>query len=338
MVATKKVALCGVPGMKKEDINKLKKYVKEEYPEVDFLFLSEKVLEKEELIKKCQGVEVLISWDQVMDNETYEKLNLKAYCAASIGYNAANIEAATKNNVIVTNVPDYCIDEVATHTIMLMLACYRKLYLIIPYIKNGNWNLDILGDINKFEDSTVGLLGFGSIAKTVSKKLKGFGVKIISYDPFVSKEEMKKLNVVKVSFDTLLKESDYLSLHVPLTMETKEIINIDSLKKMKSSAYLINTARGGLVNHKDLYEALINNYIQGAALDVLENEPPKEIEKKLIELPNTIITGHSAYLSKKASDLQLKTTAKIVGKILKSTMPFNIRNPEVLNKIKWIKN
>ncbi|WP_025640943.1 C-terminal binding protein [Schnuerera ultunensis] len=333
----KKVALCGIPGMKKEDIVKMEKYVREEYPEVDFLFLSEEVLEKEELIEKCQGVEVLISWDQEMDEETYEKLNLRAYCAASIGYNAANIEAATKNNVIVTNVPDYCLDEVATHTIMLMLACYRKLYSMVPYVKSGNWDLDVLGSIKRFEDSIVGLLGFGSIARAVAKKLRGFEVKIISYDPFVNKEEMEKLNVTKVQLNTLFKESDYLSLHTPLLDDTKEIINKDSLRKMKPTTYLINTARGGLINHEDLYQALTNNHIQGAGLDVLKNEPPKTIDKKLIALPNTIITGHSAYLSEEASDLQLKITAETVGRILNSTEPINVRNPQVLNRIDWIK-
>ncbi len=337
MITRKKVALCGIPGMKKEDIKKMEKYVRNEYPEVDFLFLSEKVLKKEDLIEKCQDVEVLISWDQEMDEETYEKLNLRAYCAASIGYNAANIEAATKNNVIVTNVPNYCLDEVATHTIMLMLACYRKLYSMVPYVKSGNWDLDILGNIKRFEDSIVGLLGFGSIARAVAKKLRGFGIKIISYDPFVNKEEMEELNVLKVQLDTLFKESDYLSLHTPLLDTTKEIIDKDSLKKMKPTAYLINTARGGLINHEDLYQALTNNYIQGAGLDVLENEPPKEIDKKLIALPNTIITGHSAYLSEEASDLQLKITAKTVGRILNSTEPINVRNPQVLNRIDWIK-
>ncbi|MCQ4925790.1 C-terminal binding protein [Tissierella carlieri] len=332
----KKVALCGVPGMNKEDIEKMERYIREEYENVEFLFLSEDVLKKEELIKRCRDVEILISWDQEMDDEIYEKLNLRAYCAASTGFNAANIEAATRNKVIVTNVVDYCVDEVATHAIMLMLGCNKKLYSMIPYVKDGNWDLSILGKIKRFENSTVGLFGFGSIPKAVSRKLSGFGVNIISYDPFVSEEDMKSLNVTKVDLDTLFKESDYLSLHTPLLDSTKNIINKEVFEKMKPTAFLINTARGGLVNHEDLYEALTNNYIQGAGLDVLENEPPKEIDKMIIALPNTIITAHSAYLSEEASDSQIRITAEIVGKILNLSIPNNVRNPQILNNIDWI--
>lgn len=334
----KKVALCGVPGMNKEDIEKMEIYIKEEYDNVEFLFLSEDVLGKEELIEKCKDVEVLVSWDQEMDDEIYEKLNLRAYCAASTGFNAPNLPAATRNKVIVTNVMDYCVDEVATHTIMLMLACNKKIYSMVPYVKDGNWDLSIVGKIKRFENSTVGLFGFGSIPKAVARKLAGFGVNMIAYDPFVSEEDMESLNVDKVDLDTLFANSDYLSLHTPLLPSTEEIINKETLKEMKPTAFLINTARGGLVNHEDLYEALLNNHIQGAGLDVLENEPPKEIDKKIIALPNTIVTAHSAYLSEEAAYSQIRVTAKIVGQILSSNLPINIQNPEVLDSIDWIKN
>lgn len=332
----RKVALCGVPGMKKEDISKMEKYIKEEYENVDFHFLAEEVLEKEVLIERCKDIDVLISWDQEMDDETYEKLNLRAYCAASVGFNAANVDAATRNKVLVTNVAGYCKDEVATHTIMLMLACYRRLYAMVPYVKEGNWDLSIMENIKRFEDSTVGLLGFGAIPRAVAKKLSGFGVRVLSYDPFVSVEDMKALNVEKVDLDTLLRESDYLSLHTPLVDSTKHIINLENIKKMKNTAYIINTARGGLINQSDLYYALTNNLIQGVGLDVLENEPPQELDNKLIQLPNTIVTAHSAYVSDEASDLQLRTTAQIVGDILRSKIPINVVNKEVIEDLDWI--
>lgn len=335
-VYRRKVALCGVPGMKKSDIVKMEDCIKEEYEDVAFTYLSENVLKKEQLIERCKDMDVLISWDQEMDDEIYEKLNLRAYCAASIGYNGANVQAATRNNVLVTNVSGYCIDEVATHAIMLILSCYRKLYSMVPYVKQGNWDLDVLGSIKKFEDSTIGLLGFGDISRAMVEKLSGFGVTVLAYDPFVSEEGMASFNVTKVDLDTLLKASDYLSVHAPLLDSTKNIINMESIKKMKKTAYIINTARGGLINHKDLFEALSNHYIQGAGLDVIGNEPPKEIDEKIIHLPNTIVTGHSAYVSDEASDLQIRTTAKIVGSILKSEMPTNIINPEVMERIDWI--
>lgn len=334
----KKVGLCGVPGMKKNDIKKMEKYIKEEYGNVEFLFISESVLEKQELIERCKDLEVLISWDQEMDDEIYQKLNLRAYCAASIGFNASNIEAATRNNIIVTNVADYCVDEVAVHTVMMILACNRKLNLMIPYVKDGNWDLEVLGSIKRFEGSTIGLLGFGSIPRSVAVKLGGFGVDIIAYDPFVSEEQMKDFNVTKVDLDTLLKESDYLSLHTPLLPSTDKIINMENIKKMKPTAYIINTARGALINQRDLSEALENNLIQGAGLDVLENEPPKEIDREIIDSSKTIVTAHSAYVSDEASDSQLRITSKIVGNILKSKTPINVRNPQILDNIDWIKD
>ncbi|NBI07786.1 C-terminal binding protein [Senegalia massiliensis] len=333
MFNIKKVVFLGVPGMNPKDITNMEKYIKEEYENVDYEFLSENVIPKDELIEKCKDIDVLISWDQKMDDEIYEKLKLRAYCAASTGYNAANVDAATRNNVIVTNVSGYCTEEVATHTIMLILSLYRKTYKMIPYVKEGNWDLEILGKIKRFENSTVGLYGFGKIPQAVAKKLSGFGVRIISSDPFVTKEDMNEFNVEKVETDTLLKESDYLSLHAPLVDSTKYFIRKENIKKMKNTAYIINTARGALINSEDLYNSLKNGEILGAGLDVLEVEPPGELEKKIINLKNTIVTAHSAYLSEEAADQQIKTTAKIVGQILRGERPMNVINPKVLDNI-----
>ena len=333
----KKVVLCGVPGMKNEDIVKMESYLREEYNNLDFLFLGENTLEKEELINNCKDVEILISWDQEVDEEVYGKLNLRAYLAASTGFNAANVEAATKYNVVVSNAKDYCKDEVATHAMMYILACARKLFLMLPYVKEGNWGLSTIGKIKSFKDSTVGILGLGSIGSNVAKKLSGFGVKIISCDPNVSSTDMEELGVIKVDFDTLLKESDYLSLHTPLLPSTKEVINLEALKKMKPTSYLINTSRGGVVKQDDLYFALTNGIIAGAGLDVLEHEPPKVSDKFLINLPNVMVTPHSAYLSEEASDAQLRITAQEAGRILRNEAPINLVNPQILVNLTWIK-
>lgn len=332
----KKVVLLGVPGMKTSDIIKMERYIKEEYKkDLDFQFISESVLSKEDLIQKVQGAEVLISWDQEMDDELYSSLNLKAYCAASIGFNAANIKSATKNKVLVTNVANYCVDEVASHTISLILALYRKMNILVPDVENGQWSLEKLSNISRFEDSTVGLLGFGSIPRAVSKKLSGFGVRIIAYDPFVDAKSMKALGVDKVGLKDLFENSDYLSLHTPLTKDTYQIVNKSNLKLMKNTAYIINTARGGLINQDDLENALNKGLIQGAGLDVLEIEPPGEKERRLINMKNTIVTPHSAYVSSQASDLQIRTTAKIVSDLLNNKIPINVKNPEIIENLTW---
>lgn len=333
----RKVALCGVPGMKHEDVTKMEAYIKEEFPQVDFQFLSEACLSKEDLIDKCKNIDVLISWDQEMDEDIYSRLNLRAYIAASTGYNAPNVEAASKYNVVVSSAKDYCKDEVATHAIMYILAFARKLFITLPYVKEGFWGLSKIGEINRFSEATVGILGFGAIGSSVAKKLSGFGSSIIACDPFVSEEAMNVLGVMKVDFDTLLKESDYLTLHTPLLPSTKMIINLEALNKMKPTAYIINTSRGGVVDQEDLYHALTNGIISGAGLDVIENEPPEDSDRKLIKLSNVMVSPHSAYLSQEASDSQLRVTAKEVGRILNNKMPINIANPEVLNNITWIK-
>lgn len=332
----KKVILCGVPGMKTSDIEKMEKYIKEEYYNVEFKFISELVLEKDKLIEGCKDAEILISWDQEMDEDIYKELNLRAYIAASAGYNAANVVAATKYNVVVSNAKGYCREEVAIHSLMYILDFARRQHIMAPAVKEGKWELSIAGDIRRFSESVVGILGLGMIGSKVAELLRSFGVKIISYDPYVSEWKMNELGVLKVEFNQLIKESDYLTIHAPLTDVTKEMINIDVLNKMKPSSYIINTARGGIIKQEDLYIALTNGLIAGAGLDVLENEPPRESDRKIIELPNVMVTPHSAYLSDEASDSQLRITSKEVGRILRNEKPINLVNAEILPNLSWI--
>lgn len=337
MSGKKKVVFGGVPGMNEKLIKNMEKYVKEEYPEVEFVFYGEETLTDDEIIEKCKDAEVLISWDQEMNEHTYSSLNLKAYSAASTGFNAANVDEATKHNVVVTNVVDYCVDEVSTHALSLILSCVRKLYKVVPFVKDGGWGSTILEPTRRFAGSTVGLYGFGSISKRVAKKLSGFDVNVIASDPFVTQEEADKYNVKMVDFETLLKTSDYISIHAPLLESTKGIFNEKAFKLMKPSAYIINTARGGLINQDDLYKALKENWIAGAALDVLENEPPTEKDREIVKLPNTTVTSHCAFYSEESSEQQIKMTAEEVGRILRGEKPINVVNREVLSRVDWIK-
>lgn len=318
---SKKVLFGGVPGMMEEDMKKMEKYVLEEYPEAEFHFYGEPTVSKEKLMEIGKDVDVLISWDQEMDDEIYKTLNLKAYCAASVGFNAANINAATKNGVYVINVPDYCTNEVATHTVTLMLYLYRKLYHMVDYIEEGNWDLSPMDGIRRFEDCTVGLMGFGRIPRAVARKLQGFGVEIIAYDPFVDEENMKNAGVKKVELEDLFKNSDYLSLHSPLLDSTANTVNKETIAMMKDGAFIVNTARGGLMNEEDLLEALDSGKIAAAGLDVLVDEPPSEIGKRLIAHKNTVVTGHSSYASIEASDEQIRMTSKNVAKFLRGEVP-----------------
>lgn len=323
----KKVIFGGVPGMVASDIEKMKRYVLEEDPEIDFHFFGEQTLSKEELIGVARDAQVIISWDQEMDDEIYSKLHLIAYCAASIGYNAANPEAATHHGVFIANVPDYCTDEVALHTLSFILALYRRHYLMIDHVKAGHWDLEPMTGIKKLEHCTLGLLGFGRIPRTLAKKLSGFGLRILAYDPYIDEKSMKEVGVTKVGLSELLEKSDYLSLHTPLTKDTRHIINEKSIAQMKDGVYLINTARGALIDEAALYDALLSGKIQAAALDVLGDEPPTAMGQKLIALKNTFITAHSSYASMEASDRQIRATAKNVAQFLAGEIP-----PSTINK------
>ncbi len=327
-----KVVLVGVPGMNDEEVEKIEKYIKEEVDDVEYEFLGKPVMDNSELIDKCKDVDILVTWNQQMDLQTYKALNLKAFCAASTGFNAADIDSATKCNVMVTNAKDYCVDEVSAHAMMLILAFARKLTIAQENAKNERWNIEGMGSIKRFQESTVGLFAFGSIARGVAEKLSGFGVKMVSYDPYVDGDIMKKYGVEKVSFDELLRLSDYITIHAPLTDETYKIFSKEKLSMMKSSAYIINTARGQIIDQDALYEMLLNGRIQGAGLDVIFNEPPLEMDMKLINLSNTIVTPHSAYYSDESQEQQLRITARDVGRILRGEVPINLRNPEVLKK------
>lgn len=333
----RKVVVSGLPGVSDDVIQLFRNNLKVEYDDAEVIYISEDEIPDEEFIEKSKGAEIVVSWVQQMTDRTYQELNLKAFCAPSIGFNAANIDAATRNNVLVTNCGDYCAEEVATHTMMLILNMARKAYAFVEDVKKGNWSLESAGSLKRFSESTVGLVGFGNIPKNVAKMLSGFGVRIISYDPYVSQEIMDKFNVEKVELDTLIRESEYISLHTPLFESTANMVNKDSISKMKDGVFIINTARGGLVNHEDLYQALKSGKVQGAGLDVLKNEPLEEIDRNLINLPNTVVTPHSAFISDESEDALWKVSAKAVGAILRGEKPENIKNPEILKNIHWLK-
>lgn len=325
-----KVIFGGVPGMLAGDIAKMEQYVRQEYPAVEFHFYGEDVISREELIRVGQGAKVLISWDQPMDDETYQALDLTAYCSASVGFNAANIEAASRQGVYVANVPDYCSHEVATHTISLMLALYRRFYTMFEYVKRGGWDLSPMDNITRFEESVVGLLGFGRIPQKVAQKLAGFGVTILAYDPYMSAESMAGFGVTKVELPELLARSDYLSLHSPLLPATEKMLNRETIDRMKDGACLINTARGGLVDEAALYDALVSGKIRAAGLDVLSAEPPDDMGQKLIGLDNVIVTAHSSYVSNQASDDQIRSTARNVADFLNGRIASHTLNQNKL--------
>ncbi len=256
---------------------------------------------EEEIIDACKDAEIIISvyskiTKKIIDNAKKCKMLIRT----GIGVDNIDVEAATKKGIPVANVPDYCLDEVSDHAVSLALILSRQILILNEDVKKGKWdeskdNIQILA----MKGQKFGLLGIGKISQRVVKKIKPFGFEIITYDPYVDKNIAKDLGVEMVSLERLFKESDFISLHAPLTEETKHIVNKNTLKLMKPTAYLINTARGPLINEKDLYIALKEKWIAGAGIDVTEIEP-LPFDSPLLTLNNIIITPHVAFLSEKS--------------------------------------
>ena len=238
--------------------------------------------------------------------------NCKAIIAMGMGYQNVDMEAATNKGIHVSNIPDYCIEEVSDHTIAMMLHGMRRLADYSAVVKNGSWDSFAVSGVKPINSLTVGLLGFGRIAKRVAEKLKPFGAEIIAHDAFIPREIFEEYEVEAVSFNELMQRSDHLSLHVPLTEDTKHIINADRLKLMQDGAYIINTCRGGIIKEDDLVRAVESGKVGGAALDVLEQEPP-DFSDVLLNKDKVLITPHSAYYSDEAlKNLRVKACDKVV--------------------------
>lgn len=237
-----------------------------------------------------------------------------------IGVDNVDVGAATNKGIIVTNVPDYCIDEVSDHALALLLALERKVPQLNATVKAGMWRYVQYRPIFRLRGKTLGLVGFGRIARRLAEKALAIGLQVQAYDPYAGEDQLEKLHVKRSSLAVLVATSDYVSIHCPLTAETRNMFNERLIGKMKPTAYLINTARGGIVDEEALYHALVEKRIAGAALDVLANEC-EPVESPLKELENVILTPHAAYFSEEAmAEQQLKAVMQVV-KVLQGEKP-----------------
>ena len=284
---------------------------------------------EDEVIEAAKDADGIINQYAPITRRVIESLKrCKVIARYGVGVDNIDVEAATEYKIIVANVPDYCVDEVSTHTIALILACVRGITLLDRKIRDKIWDFTLAKPLFRTKGKTLGLFGLGRIAKMVAQKASGFGFRVVAYDPYVSKVN---IGVKLVELSQLLSDSDFISIHSPLTDETRHSFGENELKAMKKTAYLINTSRGPIINEKDLYIALKEKWIAGAALDVMEKEPP-DWESSLLKLNNLIITPHISFYSEE-SYVELKTkTAKAVLSVLKGGLPRAMVNPQAVNK------
>ncbi len=276
---------------------------------VDFEILN--VTQPEDIIRACHNADALIlQYATISDNVLSSLKNLKGVVRYGVGVNTIDIESATKNNVAVCNVPDYGTNEVADHALALIMALARKLPLLIKDTKSNIWAYEKAIPIYRLQEQTAGIIGLGRIGLSLAKKLHGIGLKVIGFDPLAKKEQLPDY-INFVSLDELLSHSDIISLNLPLTKSTDNLIDSKAFSKMKSNCYLVNTARGGIVNEEALYQALLNHTIAGAALDVFKQEPPTD--RKLFSLDNFIATPHAAWYSEQSQqDLKRKAAEEAI--------------------------
>jgi D-3-phosphoglycerate dehydrogenase len=291
-----------------------------------------------ELIKACSDLDVvavLVGPNAFITRGVIEAMpNLKILSRLGIGVNNIDIEAATARGIPVSVVLDYCVSEVADHAMAFILAFARRIVPLNETVKAGGWSggrsdiPKVRTLIFRLNRLTLGVVGTGRIGSSLVTRAKAFGMRVISYDPYLSQDVAERLGIELVDFNRLLSESDFISLHAPLTKETTHLFSIEAFKKMKHTAYLVNCARGMLVDERALYTALKEGYIAGAGLDVTDPEPP-QADNPLLKLGNVLITGHSSWYSQEAvAELRQKSVAAIV-EVLKGGWPSVVANPEV---------
>ncbi|MBQ4649520.1 MAG: C-terminal binding protein [Firmicutes bacterium] len=270
-------------------------------------------------VKKLPEADGVITVYTEFDRSTLEKMpKCKVIATQTIGINTIDLDAATEMGICVTNVPDYCVEEVAMHTVTLALSCARKIGIYDRITREKVWNVDDIykyGQMHRLTGQTYGLVSFGNIAKRVAEMMKMFGMKIKAYDPFLTDDIFAQYGVEKAeTLEELFSSCDIISLHTPLTAKTEGMIGMELIRLMPESGILINTSRGGIVKEDELYEALKTGVITAAGVDVIIDET--EFESPLYELDNVIITPHVAYYTEEALEECRVKAADMVGDVI----------------------
>lgn len=271
----------------------------------------------EEVLEVARDADAILNTYLPWSSESINRLeNCKIIARYGIGFDNVDLKAAADSGIVVTNVPDYSVEEVATHALALILACLRKVVPADAAVRSGNWSVDNFRPIRRLSTLTVGLVGFGRIARQIAAPLEALGANILAHDPYL--ESGPGLPPL-LGLDELLATADIVSLHLPLTEETRGMIGSDELKAMRPEAILVNTSRGPLVDLDALTKALEEGVIAGAGLDVFDVEPldPARVEG----VPNLTVTPHLAYYSEEALEESQRKAATQVIKVLTGEEP-----------------
>lgn len=302
--------------------------------ECDAKLVATQCKSKDEVISIAEDADVILTtYFSTLDEEVFSALKkCKGIVRYGIGTDNIDIDAASRYGIMVANVPDYCCEEVSDHAVACLLTLVRKLPLSVRRVRQGEWSLEYLKPMHKISELTVGIVGMGRIGCLSARKISAFGTSIIFTDPNVNEEyiQQKVFRARKVSLDELVTISDAILIHAPATENTYHLFDIKLFDKMQRKPVIINCARGSLIDTDALVEALSQEKISGAALDVIEGVPPFNPDSPLSKFENLIISPHSAWYSEEALVNLKKLAAQEVVRILRGEQPHSLLNPEVL--------
>jgi D-3-phosphoglycerate dehydrogenase / 2-oxoglutarate reductase len=254
---------------------------------------------------------VLVTYAKLTREVLMQFTRCKAIGRFGLGVDNIDLVTAKEKGIAVNYVPDYCIREVSDHAMSLLLALIRKIPLSNKLVQSGRWEMPAVVPIRRIEGTVLGLIGFGHIPRLVAPKAQAFGIKVIAYDPYAKPDVFKSAGVESVDIDTLFKMSDYVSVHAPLLPTTRAMMNAEAFAKMKKGAYIVNTARGPLIDEPALIAALDSGQVGGAGLDVVAAEPLAK-NSPLLGRDNVIISPHTAFYSIEAlEELQTKCASDV---------------------------
>lgn len=289
---------------------------------------------KEVIIKNARNVDAVVSLlSDKIDAEVFDAAHkLKIVAQMAVGFDNINVKEATRRGIYITNTPEVLTETTADFAWALLMAVARRVVEADRYVKTGKWKVSwhptmLLG--RDVHGATMGIVGAGRIGSSVAKRAKGFNMKILYYDVVPRPELEKELGAKNVDLDTLFKESDFISVHVPLMKQTYHMINEEKLRLMKKTTYLINNSRGSVIDDKALYRALKEEWIAGAGLDVFEREPT-QLDNPLLMLDNVVVAPHISSSSHETRSRMAEMVAENLIAFFEGRIPPNLVNPEVL--------
>jgi D-3-phosphoglycerate dehydrogenase / 2-oxoglutarate reductase len=272
----------------------------------------------------------LVTFDPVTADDLARLPSLRVVATPSVGFDHVDVTEAAARGVWVCNVPDYCVDEIADHTLALLLALVRGVVELDRSVRDGEWDYQAAGELRRIADVRLGVVGFGRIGRAVAMRARALGMDVAAHDPLVSDEEVRAEGARPASLDDLLRSSDAVTVHAPLTPETRGLIGSEQLALLPAGAVVVNASRAPLVDSGALLDALRRGHLGGVALDVLDVEPPTE-DAPAPSAPRLVVNPHAGWYSERASELAVQRAAEAVRDVLEGRVPAGAVNEVASN-------